>query len=65
MLTPVKLTTYFREAKQELTKVIWPNQRELRNHTVLVIAVSVALAAFIGVVDYLSTFGFEQFLRLR
>ena len=61
----MRLTSYIREARQELGKVIWPNQRELRNHTLLVIAVSVALAAFIGVVDYLSTFGFEQFLRLR
>ena len=61
----MKLTTYVREARQELGKVIWPNKRELTNHTILVIAVSVTLAAFIGAIDYLSTKGFEQFLRLR
>jgi len=61
----MRLTSYAREARQELSKVIWPNKRELTNHTILVIAVSVTLAAFIGAIDYLSTMGFEQFLRLR
>ncbi|MDO8598752.1 MAG: preprotein translocase subunit SecE [bacterium] len=61
----MKLTTYIREARQELGKVLWPSQRTLTNHTILVIAVSVSIAAFIGVVDYLATIGFEKFLTLR
>ena len=65
MFTHVKLVSYFREARQELGKVLWPNRKTLTNNTVLVIAVSVALAAFIGVIDYLSTFGFENVLTLR
>ena len=60
-----KLITYAKECRQELGKVIWPNRKELTNHTLLVIGVSLALAAFLGVVDYLSTLGFEQFIRLR
>lgn len=60
-----KIPVYFREARQELGKVLWPSKRVLTDHTVLVIAVSIALAAFIGLVDYLSTIGFERFLTLR
>lgn len=61
----MRLTAYIRECRQELTKVIWPSKHQLRDHTLLVIGVSIAVAAFLGAVDYLSTFGFEQFLRLR
>ena len=60
-----KITTYIRECRQELSKVLWPSKQELTNHTLLVIGCTLALATFIGVIDYLSTIGFEQLLRLR
>ena len=62
---PNPITSYAREVQQELLKVIWPTRRELTIHTLLVIGVSIGLAVFIGVVDYLATLGLEQFLRLR
>lgn len=61
----MRITQYIREARQELTKVIWPSKQQLRDHTLLVIGVSIAVAAFLGAVDYLATIGFEQWLRLR
>jgi len=61
----MKITAYIRTCRQELGKVLWPSRRVLTDHTVLVIAVSIAIAVFIGVVDYLSTIGFETFLTLR
>jgi preprotein translocase subunit SecE len=61
----MKLTSYVREARQELGKVLWPSKRTITNHTILVVAVSIAIAAFIGAIDYLSTLGFEKFLTLR
>lgn len=60
-----RITTYITESRQELRKVIWPGRRELSMHTALVIGVTLGLAAFIGVVDYLFAIGVEQFLRLR
>ncbi|MBI4433211.1 preprotein translocase subunit SecE [Candidatus Uhrbacteria bacterium] len=59
------ITTYVREARQELQKVIWPGKQQIIQHTLLVFGVSAGIAIFIGGVDYLFTFGFEQFLRLR
>lgn len=60
-----KLTTYLHESRQELLKVLWPGRRELLTQTMLVLGVTIALGAFIGVVDYVFTTGLEQFLRLR
>lgn len=60
-----RLATYIRESRAELQKVLWPNRQELVRHSLLVIGVSLALAAFLGAVDYIAQFGFEQFLKLR
>ncbi|MBI4143008.1 preprotein translocase subunit SecE [Candidatus Uhrbacteria bacterium] len=60
-----KLATYIRESRQELERVIWPSRDQLIRHTMLVIGMSVGLAAFLGAVDYLATIGLEQLLRLR
>ena len=42
---------FIREAWQELKKVNWPTPQQARNLTVVVIAVSVAVGAYIGVFD--------------
>ena len=60
-----KIGSYIKESRQELGKVHWPSRKELMAHTGLVIGVSLALATFIGVLDFLFTKGLELFLRLR
>lgn len=60
-----KLTAYIKESRQELLRVLWPSREQLIQHTLLVIGVSLTLAIFLGAVDYLSTFGFTQLLKLR
>jgi preprotein translocase subunit SecE len=47
-----KITKFFKEVRQELTKVAWPSKEELRDSTVVVIVLSVLLSAFIGVIDF-------------
>lgn len=58
-----KVTTYFRESVAELKKVTWPTRTETINHTLLVIGISIALAIFLGAIDYLFTFGFEHLIN--
>ena len=48
----IKVITYFKESRDELKKVVWPNRQELIRHTVIVICVSLATAAFLGVFDF-------------
>lgn len=46
-----------------MKKVTWPTKNEAKNYTILVIVISIAIAAFLGALDYLFTIGFEQFLN--
>ena len=45
---------YFRQTWAELKKVRWPSRREAVNLTVIVLAVTVAMSAFLGIVDRLA-----------
>ena len=46
-----KIVNYFKGAKEELSKVIWPSRKTTINHSLMVIGVSVAVAVFLGIVD--------------
>ncbi|MDO8425520.1 MAG: preprotein translocase subunit SecE [bacterium] len=59
------LATYLKESRHEMGKVIWPNKHQLIVNSVLVVGVSLGIAAFIGVADYVFTELFALYLRLR
>ncbi len=44
-----RLVRYFKETRAELRKVHWPTRQEALNLTVIVLAVTVAMAALLGV----------------
>jgi preprotein translocase subunit SecE len=44
---------YFKEVVRELKKVTWPTRQQTLNKTLLVIAVSAALAFYLGGLDLL------------
>ena len=46
-----KITTFLREVRVELAKVIWPTGRQLVVYTLVVIVLSVLLAVFLGLLD--------------
>ena len=54
---------YFKEAYAEMRKVVWPSRKETINHTVLVIAISVGVAAFMGIADYCFILGLERIIK--
>lgn len=58
-----KLTNYLRGSYQELKKVVWPTKKETTNHTLLVIGISLGVAAFLGALDFLFTWLFEKFIK--
>ncbi|MFH1890181.1 MAG: preprotein translocase subunit SecE [Candidatus Kuenenbacteria bacterium] len=47
-----KLVQYIKDSKSELKKVIWPTKKQAINHTALVIGFSLAVAAFLGIIDF-------------
>ena len=45
-----------------MAKVKWPTRQDTINYTIVVIVVSLAVAAFLGILDYFFTTGFNMFL---
>ncbi|OGW77646.1 MAG: preprotein translocase subunit SecE [Omnitrophica bacterium RIFCSPHIGHO2_02_FULL_49_9] len=58
-----KVGGFFGESKQELAKVSWPSRGEVIGATVLVIAVTLIIAAFIFVIDLVLSFAIRIILR--
>jgi preprotein translocase subunit SecE len=46
-----RLTSYIKASTKELKKVTWPTKKEVYQYSVLVISISLALAAFLGGLD--------------
>ncbi|MFW0862155.1 MAG: preprotein translocase subunit SecE [Candidatus Komeilibacteria bacterium] len=44
---------YLKDSKAELKKVAWPTKKEVLRHSAVVIGVSLFVAIFLGLVDYL------------
>jgi preprotein translocase subunit SecE len=58
-----KLANYLRDSIAELKKVTWPTKKQTTEYTLLVIGISLALALFIGVVDYILALGVESIIK--
>jgi len=47
-----RIIRYFKESQEELKKVSWPSRDQVINHTIVVISLSVAIALFLGSLDF-------------
>ena len=57
-----KTKTYFKEVRVEMAKVKWPTKNNTVNYTIIVIGVSLAVAAFLGALDFIFTYLFNIFI---
>jgi len=57
-----KLVQYIKDSRNEIKKVTWPTKKEIKQHTILVITISLAVAAFLGLVDYILTQVIEKII---
>ena len=53
---------YLTESWAELRKVAWPTRRTVANLTLIVIAVSALVGAYIAILDLILFFGMNQLL---
>ena len=60
MISGVRI--YIGEAWSELRKVAWPTRQTVVNLTLIVIAVSIAVGAYIALLDSILGLGVEQVL---
>jgi len=57
-----KIIDFFKDARKELKKVVWPSKRDIINHTIIVIAISLILAGIFGVLDLVFSFGIKELI---
>ena len=58
-----KVGNFFSETRQELAKVNWPTRHEVMGSTILVITITLLVAAFIFVIDFILSFLMRVILR--
>ncbi len=65
MLTKIaaKLKNYFVGSFNEMKKVIWPDKKQIKIYTILVIAMSLGVALFFGILDYIFNLGLGQLIK--
>ena len=59
-----KLKRFLREVRAEMEKVTWPGRQEVQAATLVIIALVLILAVFIGGVDFLVSRLLGLFFRL-
>jgi preprotein translocase subunit SecE len=57
------LRQYFQESWSELRKVSWPDRQTVINLTLIVIAVSILVGAYIAILDQVLHFGLSQVFK--
>ncbi|MBI5731882.1 MAG: preprotein translocase subunit SecE [Candidatus Magasanikbacteria bacterium] len=60
-----KIIDYFKTSKEELKKVSWPTKKETTHYSLIVVGLSLAVAVFFGVLDFIFNFGLEKMISLR
>lgn len=58
-----KVLDYIRESRAELRKVTWPSKQQVWYSTIVVIAVTFMVSAYLGLVDLLLTGIFSRIIR--
>ncbi|PJE75639.1 preprotein translocase subunit SecE [Candidatus Uhrbacteria bacterium CG10_big_fil_rev_8_21_14_0_10_48_11] len=62
-LTNNPIANYLKTSYEELKKVTWPTRVEATKHSLWVIALSLLVAAFFGIIDFFLSRGLELLLR--
>lgn len=57
-----KTKTFFKEVYVELKKVNWLSRNEVLRYTLLVLAITVIVAAFLGGLDYVFSTALRSFI---
>jgi len=48
-----KLIKYIKDSMIEMKKVTWPSRKEALNYTVLIVIITIAVAIFLGSLDFI------------
>lgn len=59
----MNILNFLKEVKGEMKHVNWPTRKQTTMYSILVIVVSLFVAAYVGVFDHLFTLGIEQLTK--
>ncbi len=59
---PIKINNFLKEVKSEVKKINWPTKKEAIRDTLTVIGVSIAIAVFLGGIDFIVTALLNRFI---
>ncbi|OGZ35281.1 MAG: preprotein translocase subunit SecE [Candidatus Portnoybacteria bacterium RIFCSPLOWO2_12_FULL_39_9] len=59
---PSKAISFLKEVRIELKRVTWPTQQDTIKYTLIVIGFSLAVAAFLGGLDFLFSWLLNRFV---
>jgi len=57
-----KFTTFLKEVRLEMKRVNWPTRQETIRYTMIVIGISIAVAVFLGGLDFIFTMLLNKFV---
>jgi preprotein translocase subunit SecE len=59
-----KTAQYLKGSYAEIKNITWPTKAEIKQHTILVIGISLAVAIFLGLCDYILSIGLQQLITI-
>jgi len=62
---PNKIVSFLKEVRLEMKKVNWPSRQETIKYTLIVIGVCLAVAVYLGGLDFLFTNLIERLILLK
>ncbi|MDO8601864.1 MAG: preprotein translocase subunit SecE [bacterium] len=60
-----KIKNYFVGARQEFKTIQWPSFKQTRTLTIVVIAISLGVAIYLGVADFILTAGLTKLIEFK
>ncbi len=57
-----KVAEYFRTSQIELKKVVWPSKKETTRYSLIVIGMSLGVAIFFGILDFVFNLGLTKLI---
>ena len=59
---PNKIKLFLKEVRLEIKKVNWPTRKETIKYTIIVVALSLVVAVFLGGLDFIFQYLLEKFI---
>lgn len=57
-----QIISYLKEVRLEIKKVNWPTKKQVISYTLIVITVSLVVAIYLGILDFIFGFLLEKFI---